>query len=154
MKYIKLTNVNLHIIVDDEDFIRCKQYKWSLSGKQQVHAFTTKEQKIANFIMGSDLMYDHKDRNFLNNQKNNLRTCNQSQNIANVEKYTKNATSRFKGVHYCKRDKVWRSKIMVNQKTICLGTFRNESKAALAYNEAAIRYFGEFAVLNQIGVKS
>ena len=40
------------------------------------------------------------------------------------------------------------AKIMVNYKSIYLGTFENKLDAAMAYNVAALKYHGEFARLN------
>ena len=40
--------------------------------------------------------------------------------------------------------------ISVNNKTVTVGQYANEIDAAKAYNEAAIKYHGEFANLNII----
>jgi hypothetical protein len=46
--------------------------------------------------------------------------------------------------------KNWRAQITVNYKNINLGRFMNEQEAALAYNAAALKYYGQFAVLNEL----
>lgn len=59
-----------------------------------------------------------------------------------------NNTSGYKGVS---RDRGrWRAYIRVNYKQIHLGNFRTKEEAARRYNEAALKYFGEFAELNEI----
>lgn len=90
---------------------------------------------------------DHIDGNPLNNKRNNLRICNQSQNMMNITRNVEK-TSKHKGVW---RDgNRWCSKIQKEKKVIWLGSFSSETEAALAYNEAARKYHGEFAVLNEV----
>jgi len=55
-----------------------------------------------------------------------------------------NSTSPFKGVSYNKQ----RKKFMVQIKRRYIGAFSNELDAAKAYDEEAIKVFGEFAYLN------
>lgn len=92
---------------------------------------------------------DHIDGNKLNNHISNLRAANQSENIAN-SKSRKNSTSKYKGVSKTKSGSNWIARIAKDGKQIWLGSFFNEKEAAKAYNEAAIKYFGEFAYLNKI----
>jgi hypothetical protein len=94
---------------------------------------------------------DHIDGNTLNNQKSNLRNVTCQQNGCNKSK-CKNLFSKYKGVSRVKRDKKWQAYITVHQKPIFLGCFTNELDAAVAYNNAAIKYFGEYAKLNQIEI--
>ena len=97
-----------------------------------------------------DIIIDHIDGNILNNNILNLRESNKSLNSANKPKYLKNATSKYKGVYKPSGKKKWGSKIKVMGKNISLGSFDLEEDAAKAYNEAAIKYFGEHAYLNII----
>jgi len=92
---------------------------------------------------------DHINHNTLDNRKNELRVCTQSQNNMNSRK-RKNCTSIYKGVCWKKQFMRWDSYIMVNQKQIYIGRFKSEKMAALAYNKKAKELFGEFAYLNNI----
>jgi hypothetical protein len=83
------------------------------------------------------------------NRIENLREATRSENQAN-RKIDGCGTSKYKGVSWRRRDCLWVAKIMVNQKSIWLGLYHNEEEAALAYNKAALEYFGEYAKINII----
>lgn len=92
---------------------------------------------------------DHIDRNPLNDKIENLRGATKHENSFNKSKSKSRIyTSKYLGVY--KRDNKWRSIIGFNKKKINLGTFETQELAALAYNRAAVKYFGEFANLNII----
>lgn len=93
-----------------------------------------------------------KDRNTLNNQKYNLRTCTSSQNQGNKKKQSSGKTSKFKGVGIHESG-YYRARISVNGKLINKyfpPTPEGEIQAALHYNKLARKHFGEFANLNTI----
>lgn len=93
---------------------------------------------------------DHINRIKSDNTFINLREINQQQNSWN-RGINKNNTSGYKGVYWDKTHNLWKSVIGVDKKYKSLGYFNNKHDAALAYNEAAIKYHKEFAVLNIIG---
>lgn len=97
------------------------------------------------------LFVDHINRNKQDNRLENLRVATRTENNRNKNPY-RNSVSSYKGVDFYKRLNVWRARIKVNKNLIDLGGFSSETDAAVAYNEAAKRYFGEFAVLNVIQV--
>lgn len=103
------------------------------------------------FIMNAQKgqIIDHINGNGLDNRKENLRFCTHRQNAYNLITGT-NKTSKYKGVHLLKNNGLWCVQIKIPNKRIRLGNFEREDDAALAYNEAAIKYFGEFACLNKI----
>lgn len=103
-------------------------------------------------ILGHPLpgfLWDHKDRDIHNNQKENLRLATYQQSAAN-RSVQKNNKSGYKGVSWNSSRKKWYAFIVVDDRSIYLGSFCNPKNAAFAYNEAAVKYFGEFAVLNQV----
>jgi len=92
---------------------------------------------------------DHINRIRNDNRIENLRLSTNSENCANRHK--KNGlSSKYKGVYWFKENKKWQSTIKINNKTKYLGCFHEESAAAQAYNEAAIKHFGEFALINKL----
>jgi hypothetical protein len=107
-------------------------------------------EKRMNIIIPNGMEIDHADTNSFNNSRDNLRLCPHSFNTKNRSK-SQNCSSQYKGVSLDKRNGTWLAYIKVNYNQISLGRFNTEEEAALVYNEAALKYFGEFAKLNKIG---
>lgn len=163
MKEIPLTKGHVAII-DNEMYDRVMRFKW--------HVFIAKRkngnvyyastgihkglirttffihQLIMNFPQRG-FEVDHINRNGLDNRIQNLRICTPSQNKMNM-KPPVNKSSIYKGVVRRIKNKTFESCIFVNGRSIYLGRFKSEVDAAIAYNNAALKYFGEFAWLNTI----
>jgi hypothetical protein len=67
----------------------------------------------------------------------------------NVSKKRGNYSSLYKGVSWDNSVRKWLARIQVAKKNMRLGYFKCEQDAALAYNEAATKYYGAFAKLNE-----
>lgn len=89
---------------------------------------------------------DHINRDKKDNRIENLRECSQQENSRNVK--TKGGVSRYKGVHWDSKKKIWSAGAKMNYKTIYLGYFKDEEDAAKAYDKFAVENYGEFAFLN------
>ncbi len=96
---------------------------------------------------------DHIDHDKTNNCVTNLRWCSSSQNSMNRSKQA-NATSNYKGVSWHKQSQKWCAQISVDCKRKHIGLFESEVQAAVAYNNAAICHYAEFACLNVIPLDS
>lgn len=108
---------------------------------------------IHRIVMGLPIgkQIDHINMDKLDNRKKNLRVCTNQQNCMNRAIF-KNNTSGYKGVVQDKRKKIetWIAIIRVNYQRKALGSYLNKKEAALVYNKAAKKYFGDFAYLNKV----
>jgi hypothetical protein len=86
---------------------------------------------------------DHADMNKQNNKWVNIREAIRSENCAN-RKVRKDNLLSVKGVKRTRNGK-FQARIQVNKCPIYLGTFNTIEEANLAYMDAAVKYFGEFA---------
>jgi len=84
-----------------------------------------------------------------NNIWTNLRKATNSLNSANKKKAS-NTKSKYKGVSIHKSSGLWRARLKINKNELHLGLFKDEIEAAKAYNNAALKYFGEYCRLNDV----
>lgn len=155
MKRIPLTQ-NKFTLVDDEDFDRLNQYSWYAIQNTTTGNFYAynKQGSMTRLIMDcpDGMQVDHRDRDTLNNQKSNLRVCTVQENQYN-SKSRRSSSSKYKGVYWFKRDKVWVARIKTidifdRLCTINLGRSKSEKEAAQIYDKAARREHGEFGRYN------
>jgi hypothetical protein len=92
---------------------------------------------------------DHIDKNPLNNQKSNLRVCNNRQNSCNSGLQSNN-TSGYTDVYRHNESGKWIATVRYNGQRIYLGGFDDIKEAARAVNVALLQYHGEYACLNVI----
>ena len=113
---------------------------------QQRDGSTTKMHRL---LMGTpDGMHtDHINGDGLDNRRANLRICTRAENMRN-RRSNRGSSSRFLGVHFDRKSCVWRAQIRVGATTQMLGSFTDEVEAAIAYDDAAHRLYGDFARLN------
>jgi hypothetical protein len=153
MKRIPLTQGYVALI-SDQDFERVSAHKWRArvdKKKRTVYAVTGQGLRMHRFIVRATdptIHVEHKDRDGLNNQRDNLRKCVGGENEANKTKRLGAFTSKFKGVYWDKQCSAFRAKIVIRGRKIYCGKFADEVQAALAYDEAARKYFGMFALCN------
>ena len=156
------------VLLDQKDWDKVKDYKWHMSSDGYVRA-KIKDPKgrtrikngyvcakhadvhMHRLIMGtpSDLFTDHINGNKADNRKSNLRVCTNAENSRNSKPHT-NSKSGYKGVSAqpLSRRNPWKANIRVEGKKKHIGCFVTTEEAALAYDEKAKEYFGEFAYLN------
>ncbi len=158
MRQIPLTQGKV-ALVDDSDFEWLNQWKWCalkvklkcgeiyyavrrpmVNGKLKTIYM---HRLILNDVSG---MIDHSDGSGVNNQRKNIRPCTPSQNQMNRGV----RIDRYKGVWFQRTARKWTAQISVDGRRTHLGYFDYSTDAAIAYNAAATKFYGEFARLNTI----
>jgi hypothetical protein len=151
MKYIKLSQ-GKRAKVDDEDYEELSKRKWScnngyaksyFSYKNGIQTYLWMHRVIMN--APKDKEVDHINCDKLDNRKENLRLCTRMENAKN-RKVQKNNSSGCKGVYWSQ--KRWHARLAVDRKKIRLGCFDSMIDAVKAYDEAVLKYHGEFARTN------
>jgi len=150
MKLIKLNESN-YAQVSDADFEFVSMFKWRLSNQRgYLYAVNDRLGSLHRFILGvcnPKILVDHKDRNGLNCQRDNIRVATVQQNCFNT-KVHKDSKTGYKGVTYNKKTNKYSAVIFYNKTKYNLGTFLTAYQAMCAYNKKAEELHGEFAGLN------
>ena len=139
-------------LVDASDFDRVSEHLWCLGiGGYPYTSVGADRIRLHRFIVGHQPEHhtDHENGDKLDNRRQNLRPATCSQNLGNSK--SRGGVSRFKGVFLDRRDGRWYSQIKHQSMTHNLGRFDSEEAAALAYDEAALRLFGDYARCNFTG---
>ncbi len=166
MKKIICITDGAEILVDDEDYPILSRFPWYRGGKGQ-HPMTFFYLKnddsitvyMHQIISGGAVQTDHKDRNVLNMQKENLRAATHQTNGWNKAKPKRaGCTSQYKGVSYrpLKGKPRWlaffkhveEGQPKHTGKMIYIGYFDTEKEAAIAYDEKVLEKRGKWAFTN------
>lgn len=159
MKIIQLTQ-NKIALVDDSDYDDLNKYKWraiNTNGKNwyAIRSAIGKGNWKENIYMHRQIMniennfqIDHINNDGLDNRRENLRVCTLKENQHNQRISSRNTTG-YKGVHKCRNKGLVSDKWTASIKSKYIGMFDSPIKAALAYDNMAIKLFGEFAKTNK-----
>jgi hypothetical protein len=146
-------------LIDFKDFKLVRNYRWNIiEGKTIDYIITNiklengkqNHKGLHRFLLPDreGLMIDHKNRNGLDNRRNNIRYCTKSQNSMNSKKIL-GTSSEYKGVSWCSGKNRWKVTIKLHGKRIKGEKhFRDEIEAAKYYDCIAKEIFGEFSRTN------
>lgn len=136
-------------LVSPEDAALLATKWWASVRDRTVYAMRTEDGRNLRLhrLIGGDTapIYDHKNGNGLDNRRGNLRPATRSQNQGN-RRSQRNAGSAYLGVHFDKKMGKWRAQA----RGVHIGWFVTELEAAVAYNDQAPAFHGEFARLNDL----
>ncbi len=146
-------------LIDDDDYKKIAAFRWNIRKDGYVeyaaryiqingkNVRISMHRVILNLSHRDGTIVDHINGNGLDNRKTNLRIVTSSLNRYNC-RMRYNNTSGYRGISWHRKDKKWRVSICFKGKQFWCGEFINKISAALAYDNAAIKYYGTDAKLN------
>lgn len=141
-------------IIDSADVPLVAEYNWMLDQARDRPDYASRGDHqrtvyLHRFLMsaGPGELVDHVNKDGLDCRRSNMRIATPWGNMANVFKRTTNP-NRFKGVRLRHDGAKWCARIQIHGKGIHLGSFDTAEEAARAYDQAAVKLFGDFASLN------
>lgn len=139
-----------HTLIDIEDFAVVSRHRWQV-GSGYARTGRGKEYVSLSRLLlppPPGMVTDHINGCKLDNRRANLRIASPRQNAMNSRVEKRGEDCPYRGVRRSLQR--WKASIRVEGKRVYLGTFDTPETAALAYNAAASRWHGAFAVLNTI----
>ena len=132
-------------IFDKKDYSFIRSKHWNVDKDGYVRC---EDGRLHRLLLGNPSgVVDHLNGNPADNRRSNLRIVTQHQNTQNCS-LPKNSTTGFKGVCFDKARRKYMAHIHPDGKMKFLGYFDDPIEAAMAYDQAAFLYFGEFAKTN------
>ena len=162
-RLIPLTK-GLYAIVDNSDYEWLSAFTWHATWNYRTRSFYAHRKalrsephpgktipmhrQILGLGYGDERVGDHKEtRQTLDNRRNNLRIVDDCGNARNTPK-RRNNTSGFKGVSQLPSGH-FQVKIVVQGKPIYLGSRDTREAAGALYDEASLKYHGEYGRINE-----
>lgn len=137
-----------YALVDDEDYEYLSQWKWYASKQRNTWYAKRKDGTKSIFmhrlIMGTpnNKLTDHINKDGLDNRKENLRICTNSDNQHNIPTHRNNNKTGYKGVSSYRGK--YQAQIKYKNKTYWLGMFDTPEDAHTAYVNKAKELHGDF----------
>lgn len=137
-------------LVNAEDEARVRTRKW---GKEKhgdtfyARATDTPRIYLHQFLMPGARSVDHRDRDGLNNSRDNLRDASARTQVLNRKKPKHGVTSRYRGVHREESRQKWVAEVGSSPRHFT-GRFDFETEAALVRDREVLKAYGTDAILN------
>lgn len=148
----------LSILIDEDDVKKIVLYRWRAIGRSMGKIQlcgrpkgTGREITLTRLLLNAqpNTFSQWRNGNRLDYRKSNLESVSMAVRQARLGKRApEQATSRFKGVSFSQKEGCWTASIRPQGESYSLGSFNDEEAAARAYDQAALRFFGEEAYTN------
>jgi hypothetical protein len=139
----------LYALVDDDDYERVSKFNWHLhQSADRDGYYASSNVKMHRLIINAPhgSVVDHINGNKLDNRKENLRFCTHAENAQNTR--SRGGSSRYKGVHYNRKNKKWMGAFVFNGTYYYCGMHDSEKDCARAVDKKRKEVCGEFATIN------
>lgn len=137
------------IYVDLDDFEKVRNKCWRMMSSGYI--VSGDGEYMHRLIMGEpegfDVDHIGGEQTRCDNRKFNLRIATRTQNKQNVSPQSNNK-SGITGVWFNDKKQIWYASIIVNSKSIWLGSYSNKEDAVAARKKAENQFFGEFSYDN------
>lgn len=155
----------IRVKIDSEDLKKIEARTWRIiesdTGRKRIVTSTRGPAGVRNITLGRFLIkppkgkqvYPRRFNDEFDYRRENLIVCTVKERQRLLPKNRKTTSSQYRGVSFSKTSEKWRAAIEVNEKSMNLGEFKTENEAALIYNEAARKHFGDMAYQNPVGRK-
>jgi hypothetical protein len=143
-----------YFIIDEDKYEEVNKYSWVIHIKKISNTeyrsvqtiINNKMTNLSHFIQGKPKGKNIIDNNALDNRFINLQEVPRSHNSQNKKKMSTNASSKYIGVCFSKRDKKWQASCAGKS----LGLFENEIDAAKIYDKYVLVKYGKNASTNNL----
>lgn len=141
MRYIQLSQ-GMQATVDDTDYYFLMQWKWYYGKSRNNGGYAMRTEGRRTILMHKVLCIapegmevDHKNRNKLDNRRDNLRSVSRTINQLNRDLFSSNR-SGYRGISWSKRDKGYYVYFRISGRTKNFGFFRDLQEAIARRDEA------------------
>lgn len=139
------SNDKSEFLIDKDDYERVKLHNWYCTLRNSIEArMNNKLIKLHRFVLNydGDKIIDHKNRNFRDNRKNNLRFVTKSQNQINHTR--KGGKTGIVGVHEIKQynQTYYSVYISINKAYKYCGVFKDKEEAIKRRLQLEYKYYG------------